>query len=248
MQVLGKSPVIRYAAVGLLFAALLKYYGISTIDTLIVTSSMLVAHMLFDYFMSGGSLWGLVTLRPGKETSAQTCSCDDDEDDDGDDEVEGFDATDAADDDDDEQYAEAGAENPKMDNFGIIDDGEMRYTQSAPGSEKPLADRLRTMPRSVYGEVFVDPEAWYPPALRPPICVTNTTCPVQPIYINNDTMDLLQWDESRRITPPDNIHTQYVEEMLNSGRATPPPRKPVTKASAKASSTKAPAKAVAKKR
>ena len=41
---------------------------------------------------------------------------------------------------------------------------------------------------------------------------------VCPIYTNGTNIDLKQWDQSRRITPPDNINVHFIQDKLNTGR------------------------------
>ena len=69
-----------------------------------------------------------------------------------------------------------------------------------------------------YGWNFLPPKDWYPTPPNPPICVSEKQCPVCPVYTNGTNLDLKMWDESRRITPPDRINTDYVKMKLNSGR------------------------------
>jgi hypothetical protein len=68
------------------------------------------------------------------------------------------------------------------------------------------------------GYSFLPPEKWYPTPQNPPVCVTEKQCPVCPVYTNGTNVELKEWDNSRRISPPDNINTKYIEEKLNSGR------------------------------
>lgn len=68
------------------------------------------------------------------------------------------------------------------------------------------------------GDSYLPPSQWYPVPPHPPVCVTEKVCPVCPIYTNGTDVDLKQWDSSRRISPPDNINTQFIEAKLNSGR------------------------------
>jgi hypothetical protein len=71
---------------------------------------------------------------------------------------------------------------------------------------------------SEYGYTFLPPANWYPTPPHPPVCVTEKRCPVCPIFTNGSSTDLKQWNESRRITPPDNIDVDAVTDKLNSGR------------------------------
>ena len=69
-----------------------------------------------------------------------------------------------------------------------------------------------------YGYSFMPPAKWYPQPPNPPICVTNQKSNVMPIYTTGTPIDVKEWNESRRITPPDNIKTKYIKQKLNSGR------------------------------
>jgi len=62
------------------------------------------------------------------------------------------------------------------------------------------------------------PEKWYPQPPRPPICVTNRRSVIAPTYTQGTPVDVKEFHSSRRITPPDLISTDYVNEKLNSGR------------------------------
>jgi len=62
-----------------------------------------------------------------------------------------------------------------------------------------------------YGDWFIPPEEWYPPCVKPPVCVTNNGCPVQPVYTSNGYADLREFDNSRRVTQ-ENISIPFVRE------------------------------------
>lgn len=69
-----------------------------------------------------------------------------------------------------------------------------------------------------YGDSFLPPDKWYPVPPHPPVCVSEKRCPVCPITTTGTPVDVKEWDQSRRITPPDSINVKYVKEKLNSGR------------------------------
>jgi hypothetical protein len=69
-----------------------------------------------------------------------------------------------------------------------------------------------------YGYSFLPPSNWYPVPPHPPVCVTEKTCPVCPVFTSGTNADLKEWDSSRRVTQQDSINVNYVEEKLNSGR------------------------------
>jgi len=68
------------------------------------------------------------------------------------------------------------------------------------------------------GYSMIPPKDWYPVPPHPPVCVAEKVCPVCPVYTNGTNLDLKEWNDSRRITPPDNINVQAIREKLNSGR------------------------------
>lgn len=67
-----------------------------------------------------------------------------------------------------------------------------------------------------YGYSFLPPKDWYPLPPYPPVCVSHSSVPVKPVYLDTTTMDLKEWHETQKITPPDSINTSYVINELNS--------------------------------
>lgn len=67
-----------------------------------------------------------------------------------------------------------------------------------------------------YGYSFLPPKDWYPLPPYPPVCVSNANTPVQPVYTDNTTMDLKDWHETQKITPPDSMNTAYITNEMNS--------------------------------
>lgn len=68
------------------------------------------------------------------------------------------------------------------------------------------------------GYSFLPPDRWFPVPAHPPICVCEKRCPVMPSPTSGLPVDLKDWNQTRRITQPDNINTSYVKEKLNAGR------------------------------
>jgi hypothetical protein len=91
---------------------------------------------------------------------------------------------------------------------------ELGYTDY---NHLPLADTYDN-DSFEYGYSFLPPEKWYPQPPFPPMCVTDKKCPVMPVFTTGTPMDVKEWNESRRVTPPDNIKTKYIKEKLNSGK------------------------------
>jgi hypothetical protein len=69
-----------------------------------------------------------------------------------------------------------------------------------------------------YGYSFLPPAQWYPVPAHPPVCVSDQKCPVCPVYTTGTNVELKEWDNSRRIMPPDEINVNAIEQKLNSGR------------------------------
>jgi hypothetical protein len=67
-----------------------------------------------------------------------------------------------------------------------------------------------------YGYSFIPPKDWYPTAPYPPVCSSDKTCLVQPVFIDDSTMNLKEWITNQRVTPPDNINTEYIKNVLNN--------------------------------
>ena len=67
-----------------------------------------------------------------------------------------------------------------------------------------------------YGYSYLPPRDWYPLPPYPPVCVSNSTCPVQGVYTDTMTMDLKEWRDTLKITPPDSINTAFITNELNS--------------------------------
>jgi hypothetical protein len=69
-----------------------------------------------------------------------------------------------------------------------------------------------------YGYSFLPPAQWYPVPPHPPVCVAEKQCPVCPVFTQGTNLELKEWDDSRRITPADEINVAAIEKKLNSGR------------------------------
>ena len=68
------------------------------------------------------------------------------------------------------------------------------------------------------GSSFLPPAQWFPIPPHPPVCVQEKQCPVCPVYTSGTEVTLKDWNQTRRIMPPDNINVKYVQDKLNSGR------------------------------
>lgn len=69
-----------------------------------------------------------------------------------------------------------------------------------------------------YGYSFIPPENWAPISVRAPICVTEKRSVLLPTLANGTPMDVKEFYSDNRITPPDLINVDYINEKLNAGR------------------------------
>ncbi len=68
------------------------------------------------------------------------------------------------------------------------------------------------------GSSFLPPAQWFPVPPHPPVCIQEKVCPVCPIFTEGTDIALKEWNQSRRISPPDDINVKYIQEKLNAGR------------------------------
>jgi hypothetical protein len=69
-----------------------------------------------------------------------------------------------------------------------------------------------------FSYTFLPPDKWYPIPPHPPICVAEKQCPVCPVSTTGTTANLKEWSEASRVTPGDQINSNYVDGKINSGR------------------------------
>jgi hypothetical protein len=94
---------------------------------------------------------------------------------------------------------------------------DMKYTDY---NHLPMADGYDSRDYE-YGYSFLPPEKWagaHSMSSYPPICVTNKRNDIFPVLSNSATADLKEWNDSLRITNPDNINVEYIRDKLNTGR------------------------------
>lgn len=91
---------------------------------------------------------------------------------------------------------------------------DMQYSYIDYNSMPPPIDNIWPSDTSYS---MIPPEKWYPIPPHPPVCVTDKQCPVCPVYTEGTNINLKDWDNSRRVMPPDNINVKFIEEKLNSG-------------------------------
>jgi hypothetical protein len=97
---------------------------------------------------------------------------------------------------------------------------EMSYTDY---NSIPLGQNLNTMEKD-FSYTFLPPDRWYPVPPHPPVCVAEKECPVCPVIVVNNSgsassvANLKEWNDTTRVTPGDQINTNYINDKINSGR------------------------------
>jgi len=66
-----------------------------------------------------------------------------------------------------------------------------------------------------YGYSYLPPEKWYPQPAIPPICLTNRPSTVYESLANGTPADVKEFS---RLTGPNNVSTNFVDDRMNSGR------------------------------
>jgi len=82
----------------------------------------------------------------------------------------------------------------------------------------PLPDNYNPNYNFEYGYSYLPPDKWFPTPPTPPICVTSNRCQTCPNPTLGNSANLKEWDNALRITQPDNINIDYINEKLNAGR------------------------------
>jgi len=85
---------------------------------------------------------------------------------------------------------------------------EMVYTSTHPFNTVPLGTQL-------YGYTYLPPENWFRAYEKPPVCVTDRRCPVEPIYSGKDTVDLMEFDTSNNVLGPEGMDIRYIKKKIN---------------------------------
>ena len=101
-------------------------------------------------------------------------------------------------------------ENNAMNKIRMGYKDEMVFTTSHPFNTVPLGTQL-------YGYTYLPPENWFRAYERPPVCVTDKRCPVNPT-LDASTSGLMEFDTSNNIVGPAGIDLRYVKKILNQDK------------------------------
>lgn len=96
-------------------------------------------------------------------------------------------------------------------------DSEMKYTQLDPRMHVPLGESDHTVSNNFeYGYAYLNTDKWTVPMYKPPVCKTDDNCKVCESATSGYPVDVMEWNKSRKIMPPDNINVEYINK-LNEG-------------------------------
>jgi hypothetical protein len=96
------------------------------------------------------------------------------------------------------------------------EDNDMIYNELTPEQMQPLGSYDDTFTNKFnHGFAYLNTSKWAPPQRKTPICKTDYRSSVYPITTTGYPVDVMQYDESRKITPPDNINVNYIKKRLN---------------------------------
>lgn len=91
-----------------------------------------------------------------------------------------------------------------------------RYNELRPEQMEPMGSYDATFTnRFDHGFTYLNTSKWAPPQRNTPVCKTESRCPVCPVSTSGYPVDVLQYDSSRKVMPPDNINVNYVKDQLN---------------------------------
>jgi hypothetical protein len=127
---------------------------------------------------------------------------------------------------DDEDDEDDDEEDYGNDNDVNEEETDVPYSQLEPDQYVKLGDFGNPNRRSFrdpkykgeYGDWYIPPEEWYPPCVKQNKCATNNGCTVQPVYTDGTNVDLREFDNSRKISPPIDINIDYARK-INGGKA-----------------------------
>lgn len=93
---------------------------------------------------------------------------------------------------------------------------EMMFSQLAPQQMEPLGSYGDGFTNKFdHGFTYLNTTKWAPPVGRVPVCKTEQKCPVCPVMTSGYPLSVMEFDNARKIMPPDNINVDYIKDMLN---------------------------------
>lgn len=97
---------------------------------------------------------------------------------------------------------------------------DMRYSQLTDTQMQPLGSNDMTMNNSWENDyVLLNTDKWKVPQSSPYKCKQEKECPICPSLTNGYPVNVKDFNNARKIMPPDNINIDYIKDKLNSGLA-----------------------------
>ena len=97
---------------------------------------------------------------------------------------------------------------------------DMRYSQLTDTQMQSLGTNDITMNNSWENDyVLLNTEKWKVPVTNPYKCKQEKECPICPSLTTGYPVNLKEFNNARKIMPPDNINIDYIKDKLNSGLA-----------------------------
>ena len=91
---------------------------------------------------------------------------------------------------------------------------ESRYTEFPDEMNKPLGSYDDTMTNKWnHGYTYLSTDKWSVPMVRPPVCINSSPCNVCPSNTSGYPVNLMDFDNSRKITKP-KLNKKYIKENL----------------------------------
>ena len=91
---------------------------------------------------------------------------------------------------------------------------ESRYTELPEDMTKPLGSYDDTMTNKWnHGYTYLSTDKWSVPMVRPPVCINSSPCNVCPSNTSGYPVNLLDFDNSRKITET-KLNKRYINEKL----------------------------------
>ena len=107
-----------------------------------------------------------------------------------------------------------------IDDKGLVSnmlDNDMKYNQLNPEEMQPLGTYDNTFTNKWdHGFTYLNTDKWAPPIRKLQQNKIEKECTTCPTLTNGYPLNLMEFDNSRKILPPDNINLDYIKDRLNN--------------------------------
>ena len=95
---------------------------------------------------------------------------------------------------------------------------DMRYSQLTDSQMQPLGSNDMTMNNTWDNDyVLLNTDKWKVPQSSPYKCKQEKECPICPSLTSGYPVNVKDFNNARKVMPPDNINIDYIKDKLNSG-------------------------------